>query len=363
MNDKQHIGEILLKEAELGSSRWNWPASATNSWELWYVKLLTELLNITDGKEDRTGTGVNSISHVSYTHDLRTGFPTLRSRYLKPDNPGKEMVWMLSGSHNVKDLQALGVPFWNEFADETGDLGPVYGYLWRHWPNGDGTETDQIAYLENLMKTSPYSRRLLVNCWHPTFVPDPKNAPKDNYKFGKQALTPCHFSWTVTCQPMTIVDRMNWVKENNPNLVVFVYPVTGPGWMKETSELMDKAGVPSMFSDLQFFMRSTDTVLGLPANFNMYAHLAHFIAKTYNTVARKLTYAGTDVHIYHNHIEETIKHLDYVHENMDQVFGQVAHFNLKTKRDSILEYTPDDFEYVNYARDQVGPPRRFPIAV
>lgn len=361
MNDQQHM-EIMMQDNDIKGLKFNWPAVAYNSWELWYVKLLTELHAITNGKEDRTGTGVNSISHVSYTHDLRHSFPSVRGRFLKPENPGKEMIWMLSGSSNEQDLAKLGVPFWSEFADSTGELGPVYGYLWRHWPDPDGSETDQIAYIENLLRHNPTSRRMLVNCWHPSFIPDSKTPPKENYKVGKQALTPCHFAWTVTCQPMSFSDRLEWVKEHAPKLINFIYPVTGGEWTEKTSKIFDEHNVPKMFSDLQFFMRSSDTILGLPANFNMYAHLAHFIAKTHNFVARNLTYSGSDVHLYHNHFDGLEKYLHYVYDHQS-VFDEVTQFKLKTKRDSIIQYRPDDFEYINYSRELVGPAIKFPVAV
>ncbi|WNV45989.1 thymidylate synthase [Aeromonas phage AerS_266] len=363
MNDQQHLGEMTMQENDLLGIQYNWAEKAINSWELWYAKLLTELVNVTNGKEDRTGTGVNSISHVSYTHDLRESFPLVRGRFLKPENPGKEMTWMLGGSSNEKDLAKLGVPFWSEFADATGELGPVYGYLWRHWPNPDGTETDQIAYVENLLKHNPTSRRILVNCWHPSFIPDSKTPPKENYKVGKQALTPCHFAWTVTCQPMSFTDRLEWVNKQDFDLIAQIYSIMEKfGGGPETVKYMDEQNVPKFFSDLQFFMRSSDTVLGLPANFNMYGHLAHFIAKSHNFVARNLTYSGSDVHLYHNHFNGVEKYLGYLQDH-PEVFNDVGQFELNVKRDSIVEYQPEDFVYINYSKEQVGPAIKFPVAV
>lgn len=355
MNDQQHLEVIMQEQA------FQLPYAAKNKWELWYATLLTELMAVTEGKEDRTGTGVNSISHVSYTHDLRDSFPLVRGRFLKPENPGKEMTWMLSGSSNEKDLAELGVPFWYEFADSTGELGPVYGYLWRHWPNPDGSKTDQIANVENLMKINPTSRRILVNCWHPSFIPDSKTPPKENYKIGKQALTPCHFSWVVTCQPIGFNERLEWTKEHRSELTEKVVDLMGQE-RDVLTQFMNDNNIPKYFSDLQFFMRSSDTVLGLPANFNMYGHLAHFIAKSHNFVARKLTYSGSDVHLYHNHFDGVEKYLEYVTTHPD-VFDEVGQFTLKVKRDSIVDYQPEDFEYNNYSRELVGPAIKFPVAV
>lgn len=274
------------------------------------------------------------------------------------------MIWMLSGSSNVKDLQALDVPFWNEFADETGELGPVYGYLWRHWPNGDGSETDQIKYVEDLLKNNPDSRRMVVNCWHPSYIPDSAVSPKENYKFGKQALTPCHFNWAVITEELPWADRMVWLKENIPGRHASLYPVHGPEWVEGTVEKLDQWGVPKRYLDLSFSMRSNDTVLGLPANFNMYAHLAEMLAKTNNMIPRYLSFNGVgDVHMYLDHIKGVKEQLAWVRDNKEAVYSQVTKLKILNVRESITEYVPSDFEYKNYNKEDVGPAIKFPIAV
>ena len=335
--------------------------SIKNKYEYWYLNLLRRL---TSGraKEDRTGTGTCSETFETYKHDLREGFPALRSRFLKPENPGKELKWMLSGSDNEKDLAAMGVPFWSEFADETGNLGPVYGFLWRHWPNGDGTETDQVRYVQDLLRTNPTSRRMVVDCWHPTFIPNSKNAPKDNYKEGKQALTPCHILWDVVVQPMSLKERMDWLKVNRPNLQLNLLPVC-ENWEVVAAEKMDGFGVPKYFLDLGFVMRSTDTVLGLPANMNFYATLAHALAKENNMVARYLGYVGMDVHVYKNHIDGINQQFEYVRNNPDKVFGEVTTFHIEGDLKDVVDIDVEKFRYENYSRELVGPAIRFPIAI
>ena len=339
------------------------PDSKINTFEVWYLDLLKEIVKEGTAKGDRTGTGVISKSFVSYQHDLRKSFPQIRSRFLKPENPGKEMIWMLSGSNNEKDLAALGVPFWKEFADETGNLGPVYGYLWRHWPNGDGTETDQIKYVEDLLDNNPMSRRMIVNCWHPTFIPDSKTPPKENYKYGKQALTPCHYSWNVVCQPMDFKERLEWVRVYNPKLISFIYPAADKNWVYNATQFMDENNVPKYNLDLTFIMRSNDTVLGMPANFNMYAHLAHMLASRSNMVPRFLNYVGTDVHVYSNHIDGIKQQLEFANHNQELVYDKVTQIEIINKHSSITEFGPDDFIYHGYNKEMAGPAIRFPIAV
>lgn len=333
-----------------------------NKYEYWYLNLLRRLIK-SGGKEDRTGTGTHSDSFETYRHDLREGFPALRSRFLKPENPGKELVWMLSGSDNEKDLAAMGVPFWSEFADETGNLGPVYGYLWRHWPNGDGTETDQVKYIQDLLKTNPTSRRMVVDCWHPSFIPNSKTPPKDNYKEGKQALTPCHILWDVVVQPMVIKDRWDWLNKNVPDNFDVPEYMNRVDDGKNLTEKLDWLNVPKYFLDLGFVMRSTDTVLGLPANMNFYATLAHALAAENNMVPRYLGYVGMDVHVYKNHLEGIEKQFQYVRENTATVFNEVTEFRIEGGVKDILDMDPEQFRYDNYSRELVGPAIKFPIAV
>ncbi|QDJ96702.1 putative thymidylate synthase [Aeromonas phage PS2] len=177
-----------------------------NKYELWYFKTLLSLLEDGTVKDDRTNTGTRSIPFHTYQHDLRESYPLMKSRYLDPFNPIKEMIWMLSGSSNVKPLQEMGVPFWNSFADEDGELGPVYGVQWRHWKTPDGEEVDQIQYVLDLLENEPTSRRMVVSCWNPSFIPVAKTAPKDNPKLGKMSLTPCFVAGTPVLTPHGYVD-------------------------------------------------------------------------------------------------------------------------------------------------------------
>lgn len=332
-----------------------------NTFENWYIEALKSLLSGVN-KDDRTGTGTISTTFMSYKHDLRDGYPTMYSRFLKPENPAKEMIWMLSGSKNVKDLQALGVPFWNAFADESGDLGPIYGYLWRNWPNPDGSVTDQIKYVQESLKSNPSSRRMVVSCWNPSFIPDPKRPPKENYKFGHSSLTACHYAWQVVCQPMTIMERVQHAVTSFSLPDEFVDNpiklITHPNG----DAILDQANIPRYFLDLKFDMRSNDFVLGNPANWGMYAFLAELLAFEYNMVARYLCYGGMDVHVYQNHLLGVQQQLNYFEANKEHVLAQRTDiiFNKGTTLDNV---TPESFKFIGYAREVAGPAIKFPIAV
>lgn len=339
------------------------PKAVVNKFEYWYLDLLLRLMSA-PAKGDRTGVGTRSTTHEEYKHDLRHSFPQLRSRFLKTENPSKELQWMISGSNNEKDLAALGVPFWSEFADETGNLGPVYGHLWRFWPNGDGTTTDQLAMLQDLLKNDPNSRRMIINCWHPTFIPNSKTDPKENWKEGKQALTPCHYSINVLTQPMDFADRMTWLKEHHPTKLSLLYPVTGSEWVETAEKRMDGWGVPSRYLDLKFIMRSSDTVLGLPANFGFYAHMAIALAKEANMVPRYLCYSGMDVHMYGSHVKGVMDQLTWAKQHPGEVFGKVTQVRYDVPVGTpITEYDWSKFVVLGYNKEEVGPAIRFPIPV
>lgn len=338
------------------------PSRIKNKFEYWYLDLIARLMTAQE-KDDRTNTGTLSTTFETYKHDLREYFPMIRSRFLKPENPGKEFFWMGSGSSNEKDLAAMGVPFWSEFADESGELGPVYGFLWRHWPNGDGTETDQVKYVLDLLKRDPNSRRAIIDCWHPTFIPDSKTPPKENYKVGKQNLTPCHYAINLLGQPVPFGERLVWLQKNHPKKFTSLYPVCSGAWVEEATTRMNEWNVPTHYLDLAFHMRSSDTVLGLPANFNFYATMCHVFGNELNMIPRYLCYTGMDVHLYRNHVDGMKEVFKWVAANTDSVFNEVSQFELVNKDIPWDAMQSGNLSYTNYDRSLVGPAVRFPVAV
>ena len=212
-----------------------------------YHDLLQHLLDKGTFKSDRTGTGTQSVFGYQMRFDLSEGFPLLTTKKLHTKSIIHELLWFLQGSTNIGYLTDNGVSIWNEWADENGNLGPVYGYQWRSWPNPDGTSTDQIAKLIEGLKKNPDSRRHIVSAWNPSFI-------------EQMALPPCHclFQFYVADGKLSC----------------------------------------------QLYQRSCDTFLGVPFNIASYALLTLMIAQVCDLKPGEFVWTGGDVHLYSNHVEQ-----------------------------------------------------------
>ena len=211
------------------------------------MDLLNHLLDNGVKREDRTGTGTLGCFGYQMRFDLSEGFPVLTTKKLHLRSIIHELLWFLQGDTNIAYLKENGVRIWDEWADENGDLGPVYGYQWRSWPNPDGTATDQIAKLVEQLKTNPYSRRHVISAWNPSFI-------------DEMALPPCHCLFQFH------------VAEGKLNC--------------------------------QLYQRSADTFLGVPFNIASYALLTMMIAKICNLQAYEFVHTFGDLHLYSNHKEQ-----------------------------------------------------------
>lgn len=335
-----------------------------NKYEQWYMAQLNNIIENGQRRGDRTGTGVISLPDLEYTHDLRESYPLMSGRFFNYQQPITEMIWMMSGSSNIQYLRDNGCPFWNGFAtkedvitqeelnraerialhannrgvpyhealagmamvpvveiDElldknevpnvrdvtvkAGELGPVYGVQWRHWPNPDGTTFDQLQYALDTLKRDPNSRRVVVDCWNPSFLPDPKISPAENAAKGKMALTPCHFAFGFYTWEIPRYERAGLVKTKcSLSEWMTIYPLRkNTGGYERLDQLCDKYNVPTHYLDLKFIMRSNDWILGQPANMNMYSALLIMFAQQLNMVPRFVKYTGWDCHVYTNHLE------------------------------------------------------------
>lgn len=212
-----------------------------------YLNLLEHILNDGVQKGDRTGTGTLSVFGHQMRFDLSEGFPLLTTKKLHMKSIIYELLWFLKGDTNVRYLQEHGVRIWNEWADENGELGPVYGHQWRSWPDYDGGVIDQIEYVLNQIRTNPNSRRMIVSAWNVAEV-------------NKMALPPCH------------------------TLFQF-YVVNGK-------------------LSLQLYQRSADTFLGLPFNIASYALLCMMIAQVTGLEPGEFIHTTGDTHLYLNHLEQ-----------------------------------------------------------
>lgn len=249
-----------------------------------YLDLLQDVLDNGTVKEDRTGTGTLSVFGRQLRFDLSQGFPLVTTKRIHLKSVIHELLWFLKGDTNIAYLKENGVRIWDEWADENGDLGPVYGSQWRSWEAPDGRKIDQIANVIEAIKNNPDSRRHLVSAWNVAEV--------DNMK-----LPPCHF--------------------------VFQFYVAD-------------GKLSCMLT-----MRSVDTFLGLPFNIASYALLTHMVAQQCRLEVGEFVWSGGDVHIYSNHLEQVKTQLTREPYELPQLV-------IKRKPDSIFDYVYEDFEFVGY---------------
>ena len=212
-----------------------------------YLDLLQHILDHGTDRSDRTGTGTRSVFGYQMRFDLAAGFPLLTTKKLHTRSIVHELLWFLRGETNVRSLQEVGVTIWDEWADEGGELGPVYGHQWRHWPARDGGEIDQIRQLIDGIRRNPDSRRHIVTAWNPADV-------------DRMALPPCH--------------------------ALFQFYVAN-GRLS-----------------CQLYQRSADVFLGVPFNIASYALLTHMVAHVTGLEAGDFVHTLGDAHLYHNHFEQ-----------------------------------------------------------
>ena len=235
-------------------------------------------------KSDRTGTGTRSGFGYQMRFNLEEGFPLVTTKKLHLRSIIHELLWFLKGSSNIAYLKENGVSIWDEWADENGDLGPVYGVQWRSWPKADGGTIDQIANVVHAIRTNPDSRRLIVTAWNPAEV-------------DEMALPPCHCLFQF------------YVAEGKLSC--------------------------------QLYQRSCDIFLGVPFNIASYALLTHMVAAQCDLGVGDFVWTGGDCHIYDNHVEQ-------VKLQLSREPRPYPKLNILRKPDSIFDYRYEDFEIVDY---------------
>ena len=222
-----------------------------------YIDLVKHVLQNGNQKGDRTGTGTKSVFGYQMRFDLNEGFPMVTTKKLHLKSIIYELLWFLKGDTNIGYLNENGVKIWDAWADEKGDLGPVYGSQWRNW---NSEEIDQISELIYTLKTNPNSRRMLVSAWNPSVLPDTTKSFSENVAEGKVALPPCHafFQFYVSDGKLSC----------------------------------------------QLYQRSADIFLGVPFNIASYALFTMMIAQVCNLKYGEFIHTFGDAHIYDNHIEQ-----------------------------------------------------------
>lgn len=249
-----------------------------------YHDLLRHILDNGTKKEDRTGTGTISCFGYQMRFDLSEGFPVLTTKKLHLRSIIHELLWFLKGDTNIQYLKDNGVRIWDEWADENGNLGPVYGYQWRSWPNPDGTHTDQIVKLIDQLKNKPDSRRHIVSAWNPSFIDD-------------MALPPCHCLFQF------------YVADNKLSC--------------------------------QLYQRSADTFLGVPFNIASYALLTLMLAQVCGYEPGEFVHTFGDVHLYNNHIEQAELQLT-------RDFRPLPTMSINPNVTDLFDFKFEDFELKNY---------------
>ena len=259
-----------------------------------YHDLLKHVLREGNQKGDRTGTGTKSVFGYQMRFDLSEGFPMVTTKKLHLKSIVYELLWFLKGDTNIEYLQENGVRIWNEWADENGNLGPVYGHQWRNW-NDD--EIDQIKEVVHSLKTNPNSRRMLVSAWNPSVLPDTAKSFSENVANGKAALPPCHafFQFYVSDGKLSC----------------------------------------------QLYQRSADIFLGVPFNIASYALFTMMMAQVCGLEAGDFIHTFGDAHIYNNHMEQ-------VELQISREPRSLPKMKINPEVKDIFDFKFEDFTLIDY---------------
>jgi thymidylate synthase len=264
-----------------------------------YLELMRDVVENGVQRGDRTGTGTRSVFGRQLRFDLSEGFPLVTTKAVHLKSVIVELLWFLQGRTDVAWLQERGCKIWNEWATESGDLGPVYGKQWRSWACPDGSTIDQISQVIAQIKTNPYSRRLIVSAWNPADLPNESMSPQQNVEQGRMALAACHTLFQF------------YVSEGKLSC--------------------------------QLYQRSADLFLGVPFNIASYALLTHMIAQQCDLGVGDFVHTFGDCHLYNNHITD-----DIVYEQLTREPKNLPTLTIRRRPESIFGYELQDFEFEGY---------------
>lgn len=259
-----------------------------------YHNLVKHVLEHGIDKSDRTGTGTRSVFGYQMRFDLKAGFPLVTTKKIHLKSIIHELLWFIKGDTNINYLRDNGVRIWNEWADENGDLGPVYGHQWRNW---NSESIDQLSEVIHTIKNNPNSRRMIVTAWNPSVLPDASKSFSDNVANGNAALPPCHafFQFYVADGKLSC----------------------------------------------QLYQRSADIFLGVPFNIASYALLTMMIAQVCDLDYGDFVHTFGDAHIYQNHFEQ-------VELQLSRDFRPLPEMKINPNVNSIFDFKFEDFELINY---------------
>ena len=272
-----------------------------------YLDLVKHIIDAGTDKNDRTGTGTRSVFGYQMRFDLSKGFPLVTTKKCHLKSIIYELLWFLQGDTNINYLKEHNVKIWDEWADENGDLGPVYGKQWRSWSGADGVEIDQIKDLIHQLKTNPDSRRMIISAWNVAELP-------------KMKLMPCHCLFQFYTSPPTPLQKERGVKGN---------------------------------LSCQLYQRSADVFLGVPFNIASYALLTMMIAQICDMEPGEFVHSFGDVHLYKNHFEQANLQLTRTPFPLPQM-------KINPQVKDIFNFKFEDFELLNY---ESHPAIKAPVAV
>jgi len=274
-----------------------------------YLDLLRHVRDHGRRRSDRTGTGTLSVFGYQMRFGLADSFPLVTTKKLHLKSIIHELLWFIRGDTRIDYLQRHGVTLWDEWAADSGSLGPVYGAQWRSWPAPEGRRIDQLSAVIEQIRQRPYSRRHVVSAWNPADLPDESVSPPDNARAGRMALAPCHclFQFYVADGRLSC----------------------------------------------QLYQRSADCFLGVPFNIASYALLTLMVAQVTELLPGELVHTLGDAHVYTNHLEQ-------VDEQLSREPFPLPAMRLNPQRRHIGDFEFDDFELLGY---RAHPPIRAPIAV
>jgi len=262
-----------------------------------YLQLLQDILDRGIRKEDRTGTGTISLFGYQMRFNLAEGFPCVTTKKLHLRSIIHELLWFLKGDTNIAYLKENGVSIWDAWADENGNLGPVYGAQWRDWIAPDGRHIDQVSLLLEDLRNRPDSRRHIISAWNPAVLPDETRSPQENAQAGLQALPPCH--------------------------------------------MMFQFHVANGKLSCQMYQRSADVFLGVPFNIASYSLLTMMMAQVLDLEPGDFIISLGDVHIYLNHLEQ-------VNTQLSRHTFPLPVMKINPDRKDLFGFVYDDFDLQGY---------------
>ncbi len=274
-----------------------------------YLDLMRHVRDNGIRKGDRTGTGTTSVFGYQMRFDLAQGFPLVTTKKLHLRSITHELLWFLKGETNIRYLHENGVSIWDEWADEQGELGPIYGHQWRSWPTPDGRHIDQISQVVEQLKHNPDSRRIIVSAWNVSDLPDETVSPQENVRQGKMALAPCHAFFQF------------YVAEGRLSC--------------------------------QLYQRSADIFLGVPFNIASYALLTMMLAQVTGLEAGDFIHTLGDAHLYSNHMQQ-------VETQLARNPYPLPKMKINPEVKDIFDFRFEDFELSGY---QCHPHIKAPVAV